>query len=67
MHFALTAGTFIVPAAQPLGVLALILLDPESDDGLATWNALDADLETGKAFPIRRVMDSIAAARRMAP
>jgi hypothetical protein len=40
----LAAGTFVVPADQPLAVLALVLLDPESDDGLATWNVWDAAL-----------------------
>jgi hypothetical protein len=34
----LPAGTVLVPVAQPLGVLAMYLLEPESDDGIVTWN-----------------------------
>jgi len=34
----LDAGAFVVPLAQPLGVVATYLLDPRSDDGLVTWN-----------------------------
>ncbi|MCC6316852.1 MAG: M14 family metallopeptidase [Gemmatimonadaceae bacterium] len=34
----LAAGTIIVPVAQPLGVLAMVLLEPESDDGIVTWD-----------------------------
>ncbi len=37
----LPAGTLVVPAAQPLGSLAATLLEAESDDGLAYWNAFD--------------------------
>lgn len=51
-------GSFIVRTAQPLGTLAVYLLEPESEDGLATWNFLDAVIGTGgegKEFPIARV------------
>jgi hypothetical protein len=34
----LAPGTYVVPLAQPLGVVATYLLDPRSDDGLASWN-----------------------------
>lgn len=37
-HVALPAGTIIVPVGQPLGVLVMYLLEPESDDGLVTWD-----------------------------
>src|SRR6185295_4764806 len=37
---AIAAGSYVVRAGQPLGFLALYLLDPESDDGLVTWNFL---------------------------
>ncbi len=49
------AGSFLVKTAQPLGTLAVYLLEPESDDGLTTWNFLDAQVEVGKEFPIVRV------------
>ena len=43
---------------QPQAVAALYLLDPESDDGLATWNVFDSELAPGKAFPVLRVLDA---------
>jgi hypothetical protein len=50
------ATTRVVRTGQPLGRLAALLLDPESDDGLATWNAFDAMLRVSAPFPVRRVM-----------
>ena len=52
----LPAGTLIVPADQPLVLLAAILLEPESDDGLATWNFLDAGLAVGRRHPVQRLL-----------
>lgn len=57
-------GSIIVRAAQPLGTLAAYLLEPESDDGLTTWNFLDAYLGDGKAHPIYKVMGDLAGASR---
>jgi hypothetical protein len=34
----LAAGTWIVPVAQPLAVVAMYLLEPESDDGIVAWD-----------------------------
>ena len=48
------AGTFVVKTAQRLGPLAFYLLDAESDDGLVTWNFLDAYLGPGKVLPVYR-------------
>jgi hypothetical protein len=36
------SGDFVVDLAQPLGNLAFYLLEPQSDDGLVTWNFFDA-------------------------
>ena len=47
----LPAGTYIVSGRQPLGRLALVLLDPMSDDGLVTWNVFDP-LTAGADFPV---------------
>lgn len=53
-------GDFIVDLAQPLGNLAFYLLEPESDDGLVTWNFFDASIEKEKKennpleFPVFR-------------
>ncbi len=41
------AGTLLVPASQKLGDLAVYLLEPRSEDGLAVWNFFDADLAQG--------------------
>jgi hypothetical protein len=38
-------GDYVVDLAQPLGNLAFYLLEPESDDGLVTWNFFDEYLE----------------------
>jgi hypothetical protein len=41
-------GNFVVDLAQPLGNLAFYLLEPESDDGLVTWNFFDESVEKEK-------------------
>ncbi|MDQ2664887.1 MAG: M14 family metallopeptidase [Gemmatimonadota bacterium] len=45
--------SFVVPTNQPLGRVAMYLLDPESDDGLATWNMFDAALAQ-RTYPVLR-------------
>ena len=51
-------GSFVVDLAQPLAYLAFYLLEPESDDGLTTWNyfdeAIGAMAESGDTveFPV---------------
>jgi hypothetical protein len=62
-HSALTEpGWKLVRTAQPLGVLAAYLLEPASEDGIATWNLLDDELSPGKAYPILRSRRVVAAA-----
>ena len=51
----LAAGTYIVRVGQPLGVVAMYLLEPESDDGLVTWNIIEEGLSAGLTYPIYRV------------
>ncbi|MEK6407513.1 MAG: M14 family metallopeptidase [Acidobacteriota bacterium] len=60
-------SSIIVRAAQPLGTLAAYLLEPESDDGLTTWNFLDAYLGEGKVHPIYKAMSELRAASRSLP
>ena len=52
----LPAGALVVSARQPLAVLGAILLEPQSDDGLTTWNAFDDALKVGAAHPVRRLL-----------
>lgn len=59
------AGSIIVRAAQPLGTLAAYLLEPESDDGLTTWNFVDSYLEPGKVHPVCKVTGNVKAASRV--
>ena len=61
----LPAGTWIVQTTQPFGVLAATLLEPESDDSFASWNALDGSLAAGAEHPVRRVMVPIRAPMRI--
>jgi hypothetical protein len=49
------AGMLMVRGNQPQAVTALYMLDPESDDGLVTWNVFDSELAPGKFFPVWRV------------
>jgi hypothetical protein len=53
----LAAKSFIVSTAQPRGALAVYLLEPESDDGLTTWNFFDPQLQKGGRYPVRRIFD----------
>lgn len=49
-------GAVYVPANQPLVRLAFYLLEPESDDGLVTWNLIEAGLSPGATYPVYRVI-----------
>jgi hypothetical protein len=50
------AGSLSVRTNQPLGGLVFYLLEPESDDGLTTWNVLDPGLRVGGAHPVLKAM-----------
>jgi dipeptidyl-peptidase 4 len=54
------AGTRVVRTAQPLGMLASYLLEPRSEDGLATWNFFDSGLAENREFPVLRMVSSVA-------
>jgi hypothetical protein len=49
----------VVRTTQPLGVVAVILLEPECDDGLTAWGTLDPMLTIGRDYPIMRVRTPI--------
>jgi len=49
------AGTLVVETGQALGTLAVLLLEPESEDGLLTWGFFDGSLSAGGEYPVLRV------------
>ena len=51
----LARGSYVVRAAQPFGLLAFYLLEPESEDGLAQWSFYDGVLVPHADFPIVRI------------
>lgn len=58
----ISAGSFMVRPSQPRGLLAVYLLEPESDDGLVDWNFFDSEVARGKTFPVLRIVDPLRAA-----
>ncbi len=58
---AFASGTFWVSGRQRMARIAALLLEPESDDGLVNWNALDDRLVTGQPFPVRSASAAPAA------
>lgn len=54
----LPAGTIMVRMAQALGSLAGYLLEPESMDGLTTWNFFDSALREGQDHPVVRLLEA---------
>jgi hypothetical protein len=48
------AGSLLIRTKQPLGRLVFYLLEPESDDGLTTWNFLDEAFKPGSTHPIMK-------------
>jgi len=59
----LAAGAFVVRTSQPLGVLAMYLLEPSSDDGFVDWNVLDP-WANERAFPVVRIVQPVSATLR---
>jgi hypothetical protein len=59
----LPAGSWVIPARQSLALVAAIMLEPLSDDGLTTWNAFDASLAVGGAHPVRRALAPVPRGR----
>jgi Zinc carboxypeptidase len=56
-QLSIQAGSLYIPANQRLARLAFYLLEPESDDGLVTWNMIEEAVEPGKTYPIYRVIN----------
>jgi hypothetical protein len=55
-------GWYLVRTAQALGLFAAYLLEPASEDGVVTWNLLDAGLSAGRPYPILRSRRAVSAA-----
>ena len=51
----LPAGTYVVRAGQPFGLLAFYLLEPESEDGLMQWSFYDGIVAPQSDFPVLRI------------
>jgi hypothetical protein len=49
------SGSLVVRTEQKLGRLVFYLLEPESNDSLATWNLIDAELASGTIHPVLKV------------
>lgn len=62
MNSTAPAGSYIVRTTQPRGVLAVILLEPQCDDGLTAWGTLDPVIAEGRDYPILRARTPIRAA-----
>jgi hypothetical protein len=52
----LPAGSYIVRAAQPLGLLAFYLLEPEGDDGLLQWGFFEGLVASHSRYPVLRIV-----------
>ncbi|HYV96603.1 MAG TPA: M14 family metallopeptidase [Gemmatimonadaceae bacterium] len=61
------AGAYVVRTSQPLGVLAVYLLEPESDDGLSFWHHFDALLSVGREHPVARIRAAVTAPAWIVP
>jgi hypothetical protein len=56
----LKAGDVIIRSEQPLGTLVAFLLEPQSEDGLCTWNFFDDGLTEGGDYPVLRLPAKVA-------
>ena len=63
----LAAGTYVVRVAQPLGVLAMYLLEPESDDGLVAWDVGGRSSASVGTAPVVRLATSPPVAMTAVP
>lgn len=66
-RFLWMGDAYVIRTAQPLGVLAMELLEPQADDGLVTWNFFDPFLDelmkstaAEKPFVVHRILSPIA-------
>jgi hypothetical protein len=55
----LSAGTYIVRAGQPYGLLAFYLLEPENDDGLLGWGFFEGLVSAQSRYPVLRITQPV--------
>lgn len=55
----LHGGYYVISTAQPLGMLASYLLEPQSEENVATWGFLDGFLIEGESYPIVKVLGQV--------
>lgn len=63
-HMEFKAGTYVIRTAQPLANVAAYLLEPQTNDGLLTWNFLDRYLQPqwGRGFnavPVYKILKPV--------
>jgi hypothetical protein len=51
----LSPGDLIVMTSQPLGTLAVYLLEPQAADGFVTWNLFEPELAPDRGYPVLRI------------
>ncbi len=61
------AGSYVVRTTQPLGVLAVYLLEPESDDGIGFWDYFDPLVLVGRTYPVTRARVPVTAPAWIVP
>ena len=63
----LAAGSYVVRVAQPSGVLAMYLLEPESDDGLVAWDVAGRSSGAAGTAPVIRLATAPSVAMTPVP
>lgn len=51
----LPAGSYVIRAGQPYGLLAFYLLEPENDDGLLGWGFFEGLAAARSPYPVERI------------
>ncbi|HWD39805.1 MAG TPA: M14 family metallopeptidase [Fimbriimonas sp.] len=54
-----SSGAYLVRTAQPLGLLAFHILEPESDDGAMAWGFMGEGFSAGQVYPILKTFDPV--------
>ena len=62
-----SSATFVVRTAQPLGILAFHLLEPEGLDGAGAWGFIESPTAAGTVFPIHKTLEPVQAPLNLVP